>query len=88
MYPKQSVVALVFKEPLSDYGVSFPDFPGCATAGNTLDEAAAMATEALALHIEGMRADGHRVPVLPINVCSILPDPGPDNLCAVLFIDI
>jgi predicted RNase H-like HicB family nuclease len=47
-------VALIHKDLDSDYGVSFPDLPGCISAGSTLDEAMAMAKEALALHIEGL----------------------------------
>ena len=30
--------ALIRKEIGSDFGVEFPDFPGCVAAGNTLDE--------------------------------------------------
>ena len=55
-------VALIHKDAGSDYGVSFPDFPGCVTAGRTLDEARAMAVDALALHIKGMLADNDAVP--------------------------
>jgi predicted RNase H-like HicB family nuclease len=55
-------IALIHKDPDSDYGVSFPDFPGIATAGRTLDEARAMAEEALAFHIEGMVEDGEAIP--------------------------
>jgi predicted RNase H-like HicB family nuclease len=55
-------IALIHKDADSDYGVSFPDFPGCITAGSTLDEARAMAAEALAFHIEGMREDGQEIP--------------------------
>lgn len=55
-------VAVVHKQPRSDYGVSFPDFPGCITAGKTLDEAREMAQEALELHIEGMLEDGKKLP--------------------------
>ena len=55
-------VALIHKEPGSDYGVSFPDLPGCISAGATLEEAEAMAHEALALHIKGLRADGDALP--------------------------
>jgi predicted RNase H-like HicB family nuclease len=44
------------------YGVVFPDFPGCVTQGRTLDEARALATEALELHLEGMQEDGDRIP--------------------------
>ncbi|MBL0942631.1 MAG: type II toxin-antitoxin system HicB family antitoxin, partial [Alphaproteobacteria bacterium] len=32
-------IALIHKDKNSDFGVSFPDFPGCITAGKTLDEA-------------------------------------------------
>jgi predicted RNase H-like HicB family nuclease len=55
-------IGLIHKEEASDYGVSFPDLPGCITAGRTLDEARAMAEEALALHLEGLVEDGERVP--------------------------
>ena len=56
-------LALIHKEARSNYGVSFPDFPGCITAGSTLDEARANAAEALAFHIEGMIEDGEALPV-------------------------
>ncbi len=55
-------IAYLHKDRDSDYGVSFPDFPGCITAGRTLDEASRLAPEALALHIEGMIEDGEAVP--------------------------
>jgi predicted RNase H-like HicB family nuclease len=54
-------IALIHKDPDSDYGVSFPDLPGCVTAGSTLDEAIAMAKEALALHIEGLLDDDESI---------------------------
>jgi len=31
-------IALIHKEENSDYGVSFPDFPGCISAGETLEQ--------------------------------------------------
>ncbi len=46
-------LAIVEKTDDSDYGVFFPDVPGCVTAGLTLDEARAFASEALSLHLEG-----------------------------------
>lgn len=55
-------IALVHKDADSDYGVSFPDLPGCITAGSTLDEARTMAVEALALHLEGLTEDGEAIP--------------------------
>ena len=47
-------VGIVHKGKKTDYGVCFPDFPGCITAGTTLDEAMEMAREALSGHIEVM----------------------------------
>lgn len=55
-------IALIHKDPDSDYGVRFPDFPGCVTAGTTLQDAQAMAAEALRLHVAGMTADGEDIP--------------------------
>jgi predicted RNase H-like HicB family nuclease len=55
-------IGLIHKQAESDFGVSFPDFPGVATAGTTLDDARAMAEEALAFHIEGLVADGAAIP--------------------------
>lgn len=55
-------IALLHKDRKSDYGVSFPDFPGCVTAGKTLEKARRMAAEALAFHIEGMIEDGEAIP--------------------------
>jgi predicted RNase H-like HicB family nuclease len=55
-------IAIIHKEPNSDFGVSFPDFPGCVTAGRTLDEAKDMAAEALTGHIEVMNETGEPVP--------------------------
>jgi predicted RNase H-like HicB family nuclease len=58
----RSYIGLIHKDADSDFGVSFPDFPGVITAGTTLDDARAMAQEALALHIEGMAEDGEAIP--------------------------
>ncbi len=54
--------AFLHKDSDSDFGVSFPDFPGCVTAGTTLEEARQLAGEALELHIDGMNEDGERIP--------------------------
>lgn len=67
-------IALIHKEAASDYGVSFPDLPGCVTAGSTLDEARAMAQEALALHLEGLAEDGEPIPE-PSSLEAVMTDP-------------
>jgi predicted RNase H-like HicB family nuclease len=55
-------IAYLHKDRKSDYGVSFPDFPGCVTAGRTLEEASRRAGEVLSLHIAGMVQDGEVIP--------------------------
>lgn len=53
---------VLHKDPDSDYGVTLPDVPGCFSAGCTVDEALDNAKEALALHFEGLVADGEALP--------------------------
>jgi predicted RNase H-like HicB family nuclease len=55
-------IALVHKDEGTSYGVSFPDVPGCISAGDTLEEAVANAGEALAGHLALMRHDGDAIP--------------------------
>ncbi|MGQ0446190.1 MAG: type II toxin-antitoxin system HicB family antitoxin [Beijerinckiaceae bacterium] len=76
-------VGLIHKEEKSDYSVSFPDFPGCVTAGATLDEARALAEEALAFHVEGMVQDGEATPE-PSSLESIMADKGCRSGVAIL----
>lgn len=54
-------IAAIHKEEGSEYGVSFPDFPGCVTAGATLEEARMQAAEAPRGHIEISREYGDPV---------------------------
>jgi predicted RNase H-like HicB family nuclease len=55
-------IGLIHKDAESDFGVSFPDFPGVVTAGKDLDEARAMAEDALAFHVAGLIEDGEAIP--------------------------
>jgi predicted RNase H-like HicB family nuclease len=55
-------IALVHKDEGTSYGVSFPDVPGCVSAGDTFEQAVANAAEALAGHFAVMRADGDAIP--------------------------
>lgn len=44
------------------FSVFFPDLPGCISAGDTVQQAATNAAEALALHIEGLVETGQPIP--------------------------
>ncbi len=76
-------LAYLHKDRKSDFGVSFPDFPGCVTAGKSLDEASRKAPEALAFHIAGMLEDGERIPK-PSKIDDLVDDP--DRQDAVAFL--
>ena len=76
-------IAYLHKDRNSDFGVSFPDFPGCITAGKTLDEAHRMAAEALALHIAGMVEDGDTIPA-PSALDALADDPARKDAVAFL----
>ena len=80
-------IAIVHKEAKSDFGVSFPDFPGCITAGKDIDEAKDMAQEALTLHIQGMYEDGEQLPV-PARLEEIMSDPDYVNAIAYLVVSV
>ncbi len=62
MAGKAYYVGVLSKDSDSDYGVDFPDFPGCVTAGRTVAETLALAEEVLEFHVEGMLAHGEEVP--------------------------
>lgn len=66
--------AFIHKDPDSDFGVSFPDVPGCIAVGGTVEAALNSAAEALAFHIEGLQADGDPIPQ-PRQPDEILSDP-------------
>ncbi len=53
---------VIHKDSNSDYGVTFPDLPGCFAAGSTIEEAINMAQEAAECHIEGILIDSEPVP--------------------------
>ena len=78
-----SYIGLIRKDRDSDFGVDFPDFPGCISAGGSIEEARRMAQEALELHVSGFLEDGEGLP-LPTSLDAIMADP--DNSEAVAFL--
>lgn len=76
-------IALIHKERDSDYGVSFPNFPGCISAGKTLEQAKAMAEEALFAHITLLKEMHETIPI-PSTLDEIMSCP--ENRSAIAFL--
>ena len=76
-------IALIHKEKTSDYGVSFPDFPGCVSAGKTLEEAQIRAQEAIATHRDMLKELGETIPS-PSSLNEIMADKKNQDAVAVL----
>ncbi len=54
---------LIFRpEPEGGYTVSVPALPGCTTYGQTLEEARAMAKDAIEAYLASMERQGETVP--------------------------
>ncbi len=54
-------VVIIEHGPTS-YGAHVPDLPGCVAVGETETEVRQLIREAIALHLESLRADGQPVP--------------------------
>lgn len=76
-------VAYIRRDPDSDYGIEFPDLPGCVTAGSTIDEALAMAEDALAGHLAVMAEHGDPIP-RPRSLEALKDDPDRTDATVVL----
>lgn len=79
-------IALIHKQPDSCFGLSFPDFPGCVSAGNTLDEAACNASEAMVGHIGVMFGDGDTIPEAS-NLHKIIKENDLSECCGLLAVE-
>jgi predicted RNase H-like HicB family nuclease len=75
--------AILEKERASAYGVSFPDFPGCVSAGDTAEAALVNAHEALAGHVALMVQDGDPLPA-PTPVEAVAADPDIQTIAITL----
>ena len=69
-------IAIIHKDDDSDYGVSFPDFSGCISAGRSLDEAKDMALEGIDRAYRGYARGGlvRACPVLQLDEVMSHPD--------------
>jgi predicted RNase H-like HicB family nuclease len=53
---------LLRKEPEGGYTVIVPSLPGCVTYGESIEEATAMAKEAIELYLESLKAHHEEIP--------------------------
>lgn len=65
------------------FGVFFPDLPGCVSGGDTIQEAARHAEEALSLHLVGTAEDGDPIPA-PSDLDTIEHDPEVNEAARIL----
>ncbi len=54
--------AVVIESAGTNFSAYVPDLPGCVATGDTLDEAEAQIREAIAFHLQGLRADNLPIP--------------------------
>lgn len=80
-------IATVHKDQDSDYGVQFYAFFGCISAGETIEKARKMATEALMGHLIWMIKDGDEIPN-PSTLETILNNEAHQDAIAFLVIEV
>jgi predicted RNase H-like HicB family nuclease len=53
---------IVVEKTKSGYSAYSPDLPGCVATGATRQRAVSRMNSAIRFHLEGLRADGQRIP--------------------------
>lgn len=54
--------AVVIEKAGENYSAYVPDLPGCIATGDTVPEVEAEISEAIRMHVDGLREDGLAVP--------------------------
>lgn len=73
----------IIERATDGYSVFFPDLPGCASGGDTQDDAARNAEDALRGHLALMIGDGDQLPE-PTTFDQIERDPDVDEVARIL----
>lgn len=55
--------AVVIEKAPSNYSAYVPDLPGCVATGDTLEETEREIRAAIEFHLEGLRREGHEIPI-------------------------
>jgi predicted RNase H-like HicB family nuclease len=53
---------IVYEKSDSNYSAYSPDLPGCVATGTSRQEVAGNIREAIEFHLDGMKADGQKLP--------------------------
>jgi predicted RNase H-like HicB family nuclease len=75
-------IAWLLKDPDSDYGIDVPGYPGCITAGSTLEGTRGITAAALEFHIQDMLEEHLPIPE-PSRLEVVRADP--ENAEAIAF---
>ena len=54
--------AIVIEPGITNYSAYVVDVPGCIATGTTLEETEQAIKDAIAFHLDGLRADGQPIP--------------------------
>lgn len=54
---------VVIEQGAASFGAYVPDLPGCVAVAQTRQEVTALIQEAIAFHLDGIKADGLQIPV-------------------------
>lgn len=63
--------AVVFEKTETGWSAYAPDLPGLGVAGSSFEETEQLMREGIEFHIEGLRADGDRIPEPTTRVIEI-----------------
>lgn len=66
-------VVIIEQDDVGGYSSWSPDLPGCVAAAADVDECLVLMTDAVSLHVAGLRADGEPVPEATALAAVIVP---------------
>ena len=62
---------VIIEEGPESFGAYAPDLPGCVAVGEAHEQTLALMREAIAFHLEGLKADGQPIPVQTSRVATV-----------------
>lgn len=68
-----NAIAIIHEEN-GVYGISFPDFPGCVSTGESMEDVLTKGSQILTFHVAGMAEDGDNLPFLR-TIAEVRTDP-------------